>query len=234
MKISISIISDMHGELPYDLPGGDLLIIAGDCTGSDRLIQWVNFFDWLYKQNYEKKILVAGNHDNFIYNAFPISSDSNYNLKQMKKIIDEGDLAPFNFDYLCDSSITFKGLKIHGTPWSLTFPFLNPHCAAFTGSEEELEAKYELIPNDVDILISHGPALGVMDQTKTGEHVGSPSLLRKLMDIKPRLFISGHIHEAYDNYSVDFNGKMMTFVNASIMNEDYEAVNKPVNIEIEI
>lgn len=216
MKISISIISDMHGELPYDLPGGDLLIIAGDCTGSDRLIQWAHFFDWLKKQKYEKKILVAGNHDNYL------------------TILPKPNERGYDFDYLCDSSVVFKGLKIYGIPYSLTFPFLNPHCAAFTGSEEELEAKYDKIPNDVDILISHGPALGVMDQTKTGEHVGSPSLLRKLMDIKPRLFISGHIHEAYDNYSVDFNGKMMTFVNASIMNEDYEPVNKPVNIEIEI
>ncbi len=65
----IDCIADLHGFYPSDLPGGDLLIIAGDLTATDTQKQHLEFVDWLYKQKYEKKVWIAGNHDNFLQNT---------------------------------------------------------------------------------------------------------------------------------------------------------------------
>lgn len=253
-KISLTIISDMHGAYEeLNLPSGDLLIIAGDCTGSDKSIQWIHFFDWFKKQKYDKKILVAGNHDNFLFNSFPKSKSEADDLKEVRNfLLDLGETEEWDFDYLCDSSIEYefnylklaegmdctyafnlkRKIKIHGTPHSLTFPKINPHCTAFTGTEEELQRKYDLIPDDVNILISHSPPYGILDETKRGEHVGSVSLRNKVLSL-PNLSncFFGHIHEMGGKM---FDSSSAKFYNCSIMNEEYEPVNKPTHIEIEL
>jgi len=121
-----------------------------------------------------------------------------------------------------------KKLKIWGSPWTLTFPGINPKCTAFTGDEELLAEKFELIPDDVDILITHGPCLGVLDKTTRGEHVGSRYLNAWFRYCgRPKFHIFGHIHEAYGRVN-HFN--CMESINCSHVNEHYEPVNKPIRI----
>ena len=141
----IDCISDLHGHYPH-LEGGDLLIVAGDLTAKDTQAEYLHFFRWIAKLNYRKKILIAGNHDNWIeQNDFPLQS-----------------IADFN--YLCDSGTEFEGLKIWGSPWSLWFKGINPRCKAFTGSEKDLEKKFKLIPDNIDILVTHSPPKGIFDK----------------------------------------------------------------------
>lgn len=213
--ISCTVMSDLHGHIPEDLEPGDLLIVAGDLTGSDQHKQYFNFFDWFNRQKFRKKILVAGNHDMTM-------EDENFESPPNKE-----------FEYLNESMVEFEGLKIWGSPLSLWFNGINPHCTAFTRSEEELEAFYAKIPDDIDILISHGPACGILDLTKRKRFVGSKSLLDAVDRIKPKLFVTAHIHESYGHLLYKHQGLNTLCVNASLMNEEYEIVNEPYQLLIQ-
>jgi predicted phosphodiesterase len=230
----IDCISDLHGQLP-ELEGGDLLIIAGDFTSRDTEEEHVRFCSWLSLQDhYRKKIIIAGNHDNMWF-----------------KIKAQKGLDPINpnyewFEYLCDSGTEFEGLKIWGSPWTTKFKGMNPHCMAFTvDTDEELAEKWALIPDDVDILITHCPPYGILDKVhRKGKHVktlnnlndedlhcGSRSLRAYTLSgnkfKNKKLHIFGHIHEG--------GGKVIDmisckFINASHVNERYKPVNKPIRV----
>ncbi len=225
----IDAISDLHGHYPK-LEGGDLLIVAGDLTGSDNPFEYEDILEYLTNQNYTKVILIAGNHDNILENM----------------------IDPFlekNLIYLRDSGTEFEGLKIWGSPWTKTFKGINPKCKAFTcDTEEELADKWAIIPDDIDILITHTPPFGILDQakkfdypaknTKLGyflngqfQHVGSKSLSDYVghMETPPKLWIWGHIHEAYGKDGA-IREKPCIMINASQVNERYKPVNKPVRV----
>lgn len=219
----IDCISDLHGFY-QKLEGGDLLIIAGDLTASGKSHQYIEFYKWLQKQEYKKKIVVPGNHDNYFQKCNEFSP------------------SPFSEElatYLCDSGAEFEGLKIWDSPWTSQFAGINPHCCAFTipygyDAEEHLAEKWTLIPNDTDILITHSPSFGNHDWIKNrdgsiGPSVGSLSLWLKCLEIRPKLHVFGHIHEAY-GHSQHNNG--IRLVNASVVNEIYKPVNKPVRITL--
>lgn len=218
MKIDIA--SDLHGHYP-ELDGGDLLIIAGDLTSRDQPNEYALFVEWVQNQTYTKKIVVAGNHDGFIedYSSW-------------------ADLADLGFEYLCDSGTEFEGLKIWGSPWTAQFPGINPHCCAFTvpfswQTESFLYDYFIQIPVDTDILITHGPAYGILDQTVDGRHVGSKALYNWIKYVsRPLIHCFGHIHEAYgqEEYFATHNVKMMKSINASLVNEKYKPVNKPITV----
>ena len=208
----IDCVSDLHGFYPR-LKGGDLLIVAGDWTARDTELQCFRFFDWVHEQKYTKKIVIAGNHDTR-------ACEENYKgpLGVMKD----------SFTYLCDSGTEFEGFKIWGSPWTETFDGMNPLCKGFTkDTDEELAEKWALIPDDVDILVTHSPSEGVLDDVD-GRCCGSPSLIKPMIKSGCRLHVFGHIHEAYGKFYNPING--ITYVNASHVNERYEPVNPPVRI----
>lgn len=205
----IDCIGCLHGHFP-ELEGGDLLIVTGDLTASDKYQQYIDFFDWIYKQDYRKKIFTCGNHDNQAISQFEW----------------------FDSEYLCDSGTEFEGFKIWGSPWSLWFKGINPNCKSFTGSENDLKKKYELIPRNTDILITHGPPFGIWDGVSldfdgTLYHTGSRYLRNISMEIQPKLHVFSHIHE-WGGKLVDTT--LTKYVNCSHMNEHYKPVNKPIRI----
>ncbi len=215
----IDCISDLHGHYPK-LEGGDLLIVAGDLTAKDQYLQYEEFFEWLDKQNYQKKVLIGGNHDN-----------------HLEFFIDE-QVCDEDVSYLHDSGTEFEGLKIWGSPWTKTFKGMNPHCKAFTlDTEEELAEKWALIPRDIDILITHSPPIAILDRTIRNDHVGSVCLSAEIGFFQNlKLHVFGHIHESYGkieppaylpNY---FDVSKHYSVNASHVNECYKPVNKPIRI----
>lgn len=212
----IDCISDLHGHYPK-LDGGDLLIVAGDLTARDTYEEYCKFYDWLDHQNYKKKLFICGNHDNYIQ-----KEDNEYLLDLMKSGYER-------FVYLCDSGTEFEGLKIWGSPWTKTFPGMNPKCKAFTvDTEEELKEKFELIPDDIDILITHSPPFGVLDSNINAKYCGSTYLFGALKyKFRPKLHVFGHIHECYGQKEY-FTGCIS--VNASYVNEQYQPVNKPVRV----
>lgn len=210
----VTAISDLHGDRPK-LKGGDLLIIAGDLTARDRLSEYQEFCHWLHNQPYNKKIVIAGNHD----------------MRIQKE--------PFQFDtmltgatYLCDSGTEYQGLKIWGTPWTQWFQGVNPDCTAFMlRTEFELKDKFDMIPEDTDILISHSPCFERLDKTLYHERTGSKALRDRvdfLRGKKLKHHFHGHIHEAYGEHE---EGGLKTY-NVARMDRNYIPRNKIVNIEI--
>lgn len=239
---TIDCISDLHGHYPK-LEGGDLLIVAGDLTATDSVLDHMRFQMWLHEQNYKKRIIIAGNHDNRLQ-QLPFQS-----LK--RQYAETGE------DYLCDSGTEFEyiiqkppeiylpaditieltvitgKLKIWGSPWTLRFEGMNPECMAFTvDTEEELAEKWAMIPEDTDILVTHNPSFGNFDVIKNYsrgimQSCGSVSLWMKCLEIRPKLHVFGHIHEGYGQ-NLHANG--INIVNASHVNEHYKPINKPIRV----
>lgn len=186
MQKKIVAISDLHGNLP-EIPACDILLIAGDmCPVSRRFDksiitlqkEWLDgpFRKWI--ENIDAEIFAcAGNHD-FIFEK---------RLEEVPK---------FSWNYLQDQLVEYEGLKIYGTPWQKRF-----HDWAFNLDEIELEKKWEQIPEGVDVVITHSPPKFFGDVGSSGEHLGSPSLLKRLVEIKPKLSVFGHIHEGRGVYS---------------------------------
>ena len=254
----IDCIADLHGHYPK-LEGGDLLIIAGDLTSRDSAKCWINFEKWISKTDYKKKIIIAGNHDSFLssrenhlvckyWNDVEITylCDSGVNI-----FYDHSECTRFDEDTLNLKDLKrqkLKSLKIWGSPWTKTFGGMNPKCKAFTvDTEEELAQKFSLIPDDVDILVTHSPPFGMLDKTMYDDYVGSNSLNYKLLELKLKLHIFGHVHESYGEchqgyYSKSGNSISADLdqnnfipmghlsVNASHVNEHYKPVNKPVRV----
>lgn len=222
----IDCISDLHGYYPK-LEGGDLLIVAGDLTARDEPYQHREFLSWLGRQEYDKIVFIAGNHDGYIQNNPGLyeSFKSNYPL-----------LADTTFNkvtYLEDSGCEFEGLKIWGAPW--TPEFCNWHFMLPRGSFNLMQ-KWDLIPSDIDILITHGPSHGLLDSI-TGmptkwDRVGCELLREAVERVKPKLHVFGHIHHSYGQMLLKHEGPNTILVNAAHCDEDYKPVNKPIRIEL--
>lgn len=230
----IDCIADLHGYKPK-LPGGDLLILAGDYTAADKLTQWVEFFKWLKEQPYRKKVLIAGNHDNFFESGFPKTQKETNELQEVQSFlseIGEMDETP-DFQYLCDSGTEFEGLKIWGTPWTPWFHGVNPKCKAFMKSDEKLDSKFSLIPEGIDILITHGPMRHILDASRDGYACGSSSLREHIDRIIPRFHVFGHIHEQGGSQLM-YNGigSNTWCINCSYVDENYRPVNSAIRLEI--
>jgi Icc-related predicted phosphoesterase len=231
-KMIIDCIADLHGFMP-DLKGGDLLIVGGDLTARDEPIQYGKFAAWMDRQKYTKKILIAGNHDTYFQKE---------GFESIKDVYDD-----IGVDYLCDSGTEFrywpplkpgmedgttlqiKDYKIWGIPWTKRFIGMNPHCMAFTYYDENwfYDEKVAKIPVDVDILITHSPPYGILDETFDGIKAGSKSLMKGIEKVLPEVVIFGHIHEQGGKVC---KIKGIKFVNASIMDENYDPVNKAIRI----
>jgi len=229
--MKITAISDLHGKM-IDLEGYecDVLLIAGDiCPAYDHSISfqrmWLqqDFIKWLEKnQKYCKNIVfVAGNHDFFFEDIY-----QNEQIKEFKYLL------PENCFYLMDEEIIIDGKKIYGTPWQPEF------CNwAFNRTEEGLYKKFEHMPSNIDILLSHGPARGHCDtimEYKENNLLGSASLQDRIVKVKPNYVITGHIHSGNHNWENQIvNGnREINYACVSILDERYKKAYKPLQFEI--
>src|SRR5690606_9104680 len=85
----------------------------------------------------------------------------------------------------------------------------------------KIKAHWDLIPDDTDILITHGPPFGILDETVYSKRTGCEELLLRVYQVQPKYHIFGHIHEDYGMLAK----RETTFVNASVLDDRYELVN---------
>ena len=175
----IAAIADLHGFLP-EIEPCDLLLVAGDvCPVSNHRLEyqrwWLEgpFAEWLERTEAGAIVGIGGNHD-FIAQKDP------------------GLMRRLPWTYLCDETTEAAGLTIHGSPWTPTFMDW-----AFMEDDDQLAARWARIPEETDVLVTHGPPFGHGDLVIDGHHGGSETLLARLEELPQlRLHVFGHIHEA--------------------------------------
>jgi predicted phosphodiesterase len=215
--VLISDTHNKHNKLNNDLPEGDIIIHGGDATNLGRPYELIDFLNWFGGLNYKHKIFIAGNHDFCFLPTESIFPPIYPDIAQEYK--DKGII------YLMDQTVEVEGLKIYGSPWQPRF-----FDWAFNVERgEAIAKKWETIPDGLDILITHGPPFGILDYTYTGQRVGCEELYKKIIQVRPKINIFGHIHYAYGYKS--FDG--IDFFNASVLGENYEYQNKPILIVLD-
>jgi len=202
-SLTIVAISDSHQlHREVEVPPGDLLIHAGDFTMfSKSAAAILDFNDWLGELPHRWKIVVPGNHEFFLESE----PDKRRLIGNATVLINEG--------------VEIMGLKIWGSP---TTPLYG---GAFgRSSERDRVNVYALIPDDTDILVTHAPPFGILDQAPGSEyHAGCPQLLDAVRRIKPVIHIFGHAHGGYG--SMDTPETL--FLNAALPDAGYELSNPP-------
>lgn len=235
--VCVSDTHTKHGKLgsSLTLPDGDVLLHAGDFSNVGGRHEVDGFFNWLIKQapRYTYGIVfIAGNHDKsfdtkykhlFAIKEAP-GGKPQWLIDMLEDLTEEGS----NVTYLENSSIELNGTKIWGSPYS---PWYYGDRWAFNKRRgKEIAEVWNLIPVNTDIVITHTPVAYKLDWIpSTQEYVGCYDLGRRLEDVRPRLHVSGHIHESF---GVDRNLDT-TFINASTCNEYYDAANEPIVVTIE-
>jgi Icc-related predicted phosphoesterase len=209
MTLRIVAISDTHNHhRQIEVPDGDILIHAGDLTDMGDLSDVGDFNDWLGTLPHKHKLVIAGNHD-FCFENNPESAE---------KLLT-------NCTYLFDRSVNIWGTTFYGSPWQPWF-----YNWAFNLQRgPEIRSKWDLIPDNVDVLITHGPPVGYLDETARGEQVGCEELREAISRVRPSHHIFGHIHEGYGRLK---NGHT-EYINASSCTLEYEPVNAPVVIDLD-
>lgn len=209
-------LSDTHNcNSQIDVPDGDILIHAGDATITGTVEEIKRFNKWFAGLPHRHKIFIAGNHD-WLFEK---------NNELARTLLDTKII------YLQDSQAKIDGLKIYGSPWQPRFYdwAFNLHRGY------ELAAKWKLIPNDIDILITHGPPNGILDLVPRqgwDENTGCEELLKRVEEIttfgRLKLHVFGHIHCGYGTEE-KFGVK---FVNASNCDEQYNPTQPPVVVDL--
>ncbi|MFM7024318.1 MAG: metallophosphoesterase [Flavobacteriales bacterium] len=205
----IVFISDTHNQHSrLTLPEGDMVIHAGDISGNGSEREVADFLKWFSALPHKHKVFIAGNHDFFIQE----------NEGKFRSIL------PSNLIYLEDELVEIEGVKIYGSPWTPTFM----DWAFMKDPGEEMKKKWDLIPDKVDILLTHGPAYGTLDAIYSGLAVGCTELADAIQRVKPKYFLFGHIHEGFGS-----RAKGATqYINGAILDEKYILCNEPVVFDL--
>ena len=207
--------SDTHlNSLPELLKGqeADLFIFAGDALSRGDWREWRQFYSdlKLVRKQCKDFVTVFGNHDFYV--------------EENPQLVRE-ELADIGIHLLMGEEVTIQGLRIYGEPHVPQF-----YDWAFMKSEEKLVYVYDQIPEGLDILVTHGPAYGILDKNARGEYCGSVSLKNKLfsMERPAKIHISGHLHESWGYFD---SGKIKHY-NVSILDDNYMWTNSVTEIEI--
>lgn len=171
------IIGDSHNlhKAYGKLPSANIIIHVGDVTTHGTKEELRGFTNWWNHLRYDFKIVIAGNHDRCLESKPELSKwfTSTY--------------------YLLDSTVVIKGTKFYGSPYTLTYQDF----AFMRDRGNDIARKWAMIPDNTDILITHGPPFGYGDTTNAGVIVGCEDLLAKCIKVKPKFHLYGHVHEGY-------------------------------------
>ena len=178
-------ISDTHKRhafltVPKDI---DTVIFSGDCSDNRspyiNEYEVMNFLQWFSSIPITNKVMIAGNHDTSIEMG----------------LINKSKIEAMGITYLHNESTTIDGLKIWGSPYVPKYGDW-----AFMKPRDQMKSIWKLIPEDSDIVVTHGPAFGVLDlcDVKQGESEshGCKALSERISYVKPKAHLFGHIHNS--------------------------------------
>ena len=208
--MKIVIISDTHAaHQDLGVLQGDVLIHCGDFehafANHDSVLDRVDA--WFARQTFQLILCTGGNHD------FALQARTRRGARPFR-----------HAHYLQDSGVTFGGLHFYGTPWVPKLPNF-----AFYADDAALAAAWARIPDDVDVLITHTPPLGVLDVSSRGQALGCAHLALRLKELRPRLHCFGHVHAGAGRQVIGG----LTYVNAACVDRNLEIVNPPVVVQMD-
>lgn len=207
-------ISDTHGlhRQLRDIPDGDVLIHAGDFLGVGKLDELEDFNEWLGGLPHRHKIIIAGNHDWAIQD----------HPEAARLLITEAV-------YLEDEGVEVESIRFWGSPWT---PYFR-NWAFNLKRGEPLARRWAKIPDNTDVLITHGPPRGILDEAHVNfrvERAGCQDLADRVEQLRVKAHIFGHIHEGYGQ--TDQNG--VRYVNASTCTIRYRPDNPPITLDVSV
>lgn len=223
MAVRIVCISDTHNyHKSVQLPSGDILIHAGDSTNRGSIEDIFAFGQWMAEQPFQYKIAISGNHDFGFQDSGRQAQVAFYGTSKDEEKHKNGVYYLQDSGMVCD--VGGEKISVYGSPWQPWF-----HNWAFNAYPDKLKEIWAMIPKDIDILVTHGPAYKLLDQCDDGRHVGCHELRIALQSKKPKLHVFGHIHESHG--SGRFGNTLLA--NASICTLRYNPTQGPLVYEYE-
>ncbi|KAK4309551.1 hypothetical protein Pmani_018814 [Petrolisthes manimaculis] len=243
-------MSDTHcltSHLQLEIPEGDVFIHAGDFTRCGSAAEVEEFNSWIGSLPHKHKVVIAGNHElsfdprftgqssirqqhktahtgDGLINEIP---DLGMKREELKAAVTKQNTVSLltNATYLQDQPLTICGIKLYGTPWQPEFC----NWAFNLPRGHKCLEKWDSIPDDTVVLITHTPPIGHGDLCCTGVRAGCVELLTTVQTrVKPKYHVFGHIHEGY---GVTTDGKTI-FINASTCNSSYVPINPPIVFDV--
>lgn len=167
-----------------------MLIHCGDFCSHGGLGEVQAFCGWLSTLPYKYKIVIPGNHDTSL-------DGKSFKALQKDFGLNEGDaekgkaLMKQVCTYLEHEMVEIEGVRIFGSPYTPDF-----YNWAFMYPPKDGQYIWDIPHKEIDILVTHGPPLGILDRVARG-NAGCPDLLDLVKKVKPKFHLFGHIHEAY-------------------------------------
>jgi Icc-related predicted phosphoesterase len=214
LKKNIWLISDTHRKhqeliVPSSI---DIVIFAGDCSNARspyiNQIQVDEFMEWYSGLYIPHKVFVPGNHDTSIHMGL-------INI-------------PSNITLLIDELVIIDGIKIYGSPYT---PKYGEWAYMYERGGDRLSSTWEMIPDKLNILVTHGPSKGILDDIGH-KNVGCELLATRLQNIELDVHVFGHIHECSGRIHVESYNRHMP-INASVVDVRHDLANNGTVIEYE-
>lgn len=235
--LCLSDTHDFQQLMPHDLPRGcDILVHAGDFTVRGTREEVTNFRVWmeeLLKEGVVQHVVCcAGNHE-LTFQPGYAKRDA---VRKAQEATKQALMDVERLFYLEDTACEIQGIRFFGTPWTspvtkgkMDWAFQQLDTAAGLGE------KWQAIPKDIDVLVSHQPPEGQCDEVeptppkKKLTHAGSTTLRDRVREVNPLVHVFGHYHEGHGVSRMA--DRSTVFVNAAICDEDYQPVKLPIVVE---
>lgn len=224
--------ADLHGNLPEPPADAELLLLAGDICPDFRPLGPKNW-DWIDKTGIQQAKWLENQFKPWLYshalNTIGIWGNHDF-------VGEKPALVPRLPWLLLQDAYVEWPLGIWGTPWVPGLEYW-----AFYGRREALQRRSDLIPEGLDVLMTHGPPVNHGDFIPTsekqrnkygnfgGEHVGDSTLNDAILRARPKVVICGHIHEARGAYTISepFEEGGVPLYNVSAVDENYVLHEQP-------
>jgi Icc-related predicted phosphoesterase len=220
-------LSDTHSyHRRIKIPEGDVLIHAGDITWRGELEIFTDFANWMKELPHKKKVIIFGNHElgmRVVAKKGIIKTHSGSTRDVVLKMIEDAGVT-----YLENSGTTIDGINFYGspaTPWFMDWEWNYQR-------GKDIGAVWDLIPDNTNVLITHGPPHGILDSVQ--DHFRGPQgceMLRKKVEqlLNLKLHVFGHLHK--DGSQTKKFGDT-TFANVAICDDAYNTSRSPLVIDI--
>lgn len=172
----------------------DVVLHCGDLTKRTRLPEYEATFAMLRAIRAPLKLAIAGNHDVTLDEDYWVNrwGGPKEDIAPIRKVIE--DAKEDGVQYLTEGVYEFNldngaRLKVYASQCT---PMYGGWGFQYIGGHD-----FD-IPSDVDVAMTHGPPLGVLDVARMSQsNAGCPHLFKAIHRARPKIHCFGHIHEAW-------------------------------------